>query len=197
MNGEAPGWGPEDPSGWLNFTGEFATLSLSPTNQLADPGIAYFGPSQGWDCFPDAFYTDWTANVVNAGAYLDDDPTLRPDARRFECGSPNNAGLHALRGSLKMLLDIGVSRIEARALALSDYLCEGLESKGYAIFSSRRPKEKSQIVSFHKEGVDLKSVQLELRKQQIVVAYRDGRLRASPHFYTTHADLNRLLNALP
>jgi selenocysteine lyase/cysteine desulfurase len=138
----------------------------------------------------------WT-NVVNASAYLDYDPTLRPDARRFECGSPNNAGLHALRGSLKMLLDIGGPLIEARALALSDYLCERLESKGYAIFSSRRPKEKSQIVSFHKESVDLRAVQIELRKQQIIVAYRDGRLRASPHFYNTRPDLDRLLNALP
>lgn len=136
-------------------------------------------------------------NVVNPIAFLDYDPTLRPDAGRFECGSLNTAGLHALRGSLKMLLDIGVPRIEARALALSDYLCERLESKGYTIFSSRRPTEKSPIVSFYKEGLDLRPIQTELRKQQIVVAYRDGRLRASPHFYNTHADLDRLLDALP
>ena len=93
--------------------------------------------------------------------------------------------------------DIGVPLIEARALALSDYLCEGLESKGYTIFSSRRPREKSPIVSFYKQGLDLRPIQIELRKQQIVVAYRDGRLRASPHFYNTRANLDRLLDALP
>ncbi len=136
-------------------------------------------------------------SVVNPNAFLDYDPTLQPDAGRFECGSLNNAGLHALHGSLEMLLDIGIPLIEARALALSDYLCDGLESKGYTIFSSRQPTEKSPIVSFYKEGLDLRPIQVELRKQQIVIAYRDGRLRASPHFYNTPKDLDRLLNALP
>ena len=163
---------------------------------LAPEGIAIFYLDEAKLDEVAVIEKGWT-NVVNASAYLDYDPTLRADARRFECGSPNNAGLHALHGSLKMLLDIGVPLIEARALALSDYLCEGLESKGYTIFSSRRPREKSPIVSFYKQGLDLRPIQIELRKQQIVVAYRDGRLRASPHFYNTRANLDRLLDALP
>ena len=163
---------------------------------LAPEGIAIFFIDEAK--LDEVAVTEWGwANVVNATAFLDYDPTLQPGANRFECGSPNNAGLHALRGSLELLLEIGIPRIEARALALSDSLCEGLKAKGYALWSSRRPEEKSQLVSFYKEGLDVKAVQRDLRTQRIIVACRDGRFRASPHFYNTPKDLDRLLNALP
>ena len=35
-------------------------------------------------------------------------------ARRFECGSPNMLGVHALSASLSLLLEFGLAQVEQR-----------------------------------------------------------------------------------
>ncbi len=37
----------------------------------------------------------------------------------------------------------------------------------------------------------------DLEQQGIVIVVRDGRLRASPHFYNTFEQMDRLVEALP
>ena len=36
-----------------------------------------------------------------------------------------------------------------------------------------------------------------LEKQGVVIVVREGRLRASPHFYNTQAQIDQLVDALP
>jgi selenocysteine lyase/cysteine desulfurase len=36
-----------------------------------------------------------------------------------------------------------------------------------------------------------------LRENRIEIALREGRLRASPHFYNTEAQMDRLIDAMP
>ncbi len=43
----------------------------------------------------------------------------------------------------------------------------------------------------------LTQIVADLEKQGIIVALRQGRLRASPHFYNTEAQIDRLIDALP
>ena len=136
-------------------------------------------------------------NVVNSSDYANYDFTLRPDARRFECGSYNIPGVLALGAAIKLLLDVGIELVWARVLALTDQLCEMLAAKEYAVFSSRRAGEQSAIVSFTHPRHDLNKIVVDLEKQDIIVALRGGRLRASPHFYNTEDDLHRLVDALP
>ncbi|HEX4946380.1 MAG TPA: aminotransferase class V-fold PLP-dependent enzyme [Blastocatellia bacterium] len=118
-------------------------------------------------------------------------------ARRFEPGAVNTAGIVGLGASLELMLQIGPAQIEAQLLGLTDYLCDQLTQQGYHIVSSRRPGEASAVVCCTHERHSAEWLWQELEKQQIIVTPRLGRLRISPHFYNTFADIDRLLDALP
>ena len=136
-------------------------------------------------------------NVVNPSDYLNYDLTLHPGARRFECGSLNTMGIYGLEGALELIRDVGIDFIEGRVLGLTDLLCEGLERKGYKIYSPRGQNERSGIVSFYSERYDSLKVYNRLREARIIVALRDGRIRVSPHYYNSEEEIERLLGELP
>ena len=136
-------------------------------------------------------------NVINASDYGHYDFTLRADARRFECGSHNIPGVLALGASMQLLLDMGIETVTQRVMALTAHLCACLEQKDYAIISSRRPNETSGIVSFKSRRYNHSEIISNLEKQKIILVEREGRLRASPHFYQSIDDINRLVAALP
>jgi cysteine desulfurase / selenocysteine lyase len=136
-------------------------------------------------------------NVVDALNYGSYDYTLRADAGRFECGSHNLAGLLALRASIGLLMDSGIPAVSQRVKVLTDRLILGLMVKGYQVISPRSGLEWSGIVSFVSAKLNHQEIFLALRKERIEIALREGRLRASPHFYNTEAQIDRLLGALP
>jgi selenocysteine lyase/cysteine desulfurase len=53
---------------------------------------------------------------------------IHPTAQRFECGSPNTVGVHALSASLTLLLDTGMATVEKQVLANARYLAEIIKS---------------------------------------------------------------------
>lgn len=123
---------------------------------------------------------------------------LHTDARRFEPGSYNLAGIMAMGASLELLLETGLENVWSKIQTLTDHLCEGLNAKGYKVFSPRGPNEKSGIVSFNAPDTSSHQAIFEsLEKQNIHIALRQGRLRVSPHFYNTIEQMDRLVAALP
>jgi selenocysteine lyase/cysteine desulfurase len=137
------------------------------------------------------------ASVINKEDYLDYNFTLRPDATRFECGSLSTVCIYGLKGALEVLLEAGIDKIESRIMELTDHLYEGLMEKGYSIYSSRREGEASGIVSFYSTRHNNLKIWNALREKGIILSLRDDRLRASPHFYNTHEEIDRLLKYLP
>lgn len=137
------------------------------------------------------------ANVVDPRDFLSYDTTLLPDARRFECGTLNTVGIHGLGAGLELLHRVGIGRIEARVLSLTDRLCAGLEGKGYRVLSSRARGEKSGIVVFHHPRFGTEAVFQALSDARVVCAIRGGRIRLSPHFYNTEEEVDRVLGAIP
>ncbi|MBP7745371.1 MAG: aminotransferase class V-fold PLP-dependent enzyme [Phycisphaerae bacterium] len=122
----------------------------------------------------------------------------RDDARRFDSGAYNVAGICALGASLNLLLETGIEEIQRRIKQLTDQLVEGLRRKGWKIASPRTPSEWSGIVSFASDKHDMVMLQRHLREEfKIVVARRLGRLRASPHFYNSAEEVEQLVAALP
>ncbi|MFN3466772.1 MAG: aminotransferase class V-fold PLP-dependent enzyme [Candidatus Brocadiales bacterium] len=136
------------------------------------------------------------ANVINKEDYLNYDFTLCPDTSRFECGSLSTVCLYGLKGALELLLEVGIDQIESRITLLTDHLCAGLRKKGYDIYSSRREGETSGIVSFFSARHSNVQIWKSLRERGIILSLRDGRLRAAPHFYNTHKEIDRLLKYL-
>ena len=94
-------------------------------------------------------------------------------------------------------MSVGIAEIEARILALTDRLCAGLREKGYRVHSPRGPSEKSGIVTFSHERHDAGDLLRRLREHRIVGALRDGKVRLSPHFYNTEAEIDRVIEILP
>ena len=71
-----------------------------------------------------------------------------------------------------------------------------LTAAGARVYSSRERGEWSGIVSFEWPGADPRRVKPFCVQRQVMISTRDGRLRASPHFYNNEADLDALLSAL-
>jgi len=136
-------------------------------------------------------------SVVGARDFSRIDFQLRPHAGRYESGSLNVAGITALGGSLELLLEIGIQKIQNRVLELTDALCDKLARAGLEVFSSRLPGEKSSIVSVALADTAEASRRVKSCLQRgIVINKRAGRLRISPHFYSSLDEIEALVEAL-
>lgn len=119
-------------------------------------------------------------------------------ARRFDLGSYNLAGVFGLGAAIDLWLEVGVDQVSKHVLTLTDRLVERLRNKDYRIVSSRRVGEASGIVSFVSDVHDLAAMRDQLeKKERIVTAFREGRMRASPHAYNTTEEIDQLVDALP
>lgn len=118
-------------------------------------------------------------------AYDKDEWKPATTARRFECGSPNMLGIHALEASLSLLLETGMQTVEAMVTQNSDYLFEGIKaSKQLELLTNGTPGRYAGIVTFRHRHIDNDTLFSALTKQGVMCAQRGGGIRFSPHFYT-------------
>ncbi|MCS6864052.1 MAG: aminotransferase class V-fold PLP-dependent enzyme [Gemmataceae bacterium] len=132
-------------------------------------------------------------SVVHPWDFSTIDLRLKPHAGRFEGGALNLAGITALGASLELLLSVGIANIRERVLALTDYLCEEALRRGWTVFSSRTPAEKSGIVSLLHPTLPPEEVVKRCRAARVAVNMRAQRVRASPHAYNTTDEIDRFL----
>jgi selenocysteine lyase/cysteine desulfurase len=138
------------------------------------------------------------SSVINELDYGNYDFTLKPDARRYESGTPNLLGFLGFGAALRLLQSVGIPAIAERLKALTDRLTAELELKGYQIISPRDGTAWSGMVCFTSPNHDHEVLSAMLRKDHhIEIAVREKRLRVSPHFYNTEAQIDQLLAALP
>lgn len=139
-------------------------------------------------------------NMEDALNYGDYKYALLRDGRRFEPGSYNIPGILALGASIDLLLGVGLDEVWRRVETITAQAVKGLTNKGYRVFSPRRyDHERSGIVTFTppEGGRSAKEVYALLAGLGIEIALREGRLRISPHFYNTAAQVERFIDALP
>jgi selenocysteine lyase/cysteine desulfurase len=117
-------------------------------------------------------------------------------ARRFEAGTQALAIMAGMKASLDLMLSVGVEVIEDRVLTLAGRLVEGLLAKGYRVAGSTRAGERSAIVSFTRPGLDLAETRRRLNENKIHHHSIHQRIRLSPHFYNTSADLKAALDCI-
>ncbi|MFH1490396.1 MAG: aminotransferase class V-fold PLP-dependent enzyme, partial [Pseudomonadota bacterium] len=120
---------------------------------------------------------------------------LKEDARRFEPGTLNAAGIFALGAALEMLLEVGIEQISRKVLELNDLLIEGLLDRRCRIRSSRVAEERSGITSFIPPN-DPSRLFHFLREKKLSVSLRGDMIRLSPHFYNTREDVDRFFQVL-
>ncbi len=119
---------------------------------------------------------------------------IHPTARRFECGSPNMLGIHALSASVSLLLDIGIETIEALLIERIDYLRERIEQHAELEWlGPARSALKSGIVVFRHKTIPNLALYHYLMQQQVICALRGAGIRFSPHFYNSPEQIDRAL----
>lgn len=117
-----------------------------------------------------------------------------PHARRFECGSPNMLGIHALNASLGLLLEVGMDGVWRQLSAHIAYLLDGLQAiPGIEILSDTRAKRRSGILTFRPTGGEVEALFQHLQTKGIFCAPRGGGIRLSPHFHTPSSQLETVL----
>ena len=142
-------------------------------------------------------------NMVNASDYGNYRFEFLPDARRFEPGSYNIPGILALGASIELFVEFGMNNVASRIDALTTRLCESLHARDYRVFSPRGKAERSGIVVFEpphhrtRDTPPIRDIVAALEKRGIIIVVREGRLRASPHFYNTPEQIDALVAALP
>ena len=117
-----------------------------------------------------------------------------PDARRFEGGEVNMAGVVGASAALDMVLDIGPERINAATRELVRDLIERAKDAKLEIGTPSDPKEQSGIVVLRMEDPE-KATKI-LAQEKVIVDHRPGKLRVSPYFYNTPEENQRLIDVL-
>ena len=126
---------------------------------------------------------------------------LSPTASRFEPGATPTATMLGLRAAIRHLLEVGIDNVWAQLEDVTALLCARLSDIGCSVASPRGSEERSGIVVFDRppeleERETLEETWERMQGLGIVTAVRFDRLRASPHFYTREADIERLIDGL-
>ncbi|VFN02605.1 MAG: Selenocysteine lyase/Cysteine desulfurase [Candidatus Kentron sp. G] len=126
-------------------------------------------------------------------------------ARRFECGSPNTLGIHALGASLSLLLEVGMEEVERGVLQNSAYLIAAIAGNeagngGLRLLSPAAvihdPARRGGIVTFGARDREPRELFQALKAAGIACALRGGGIRFSPHFYTPREQLKIAMERL-
>jgi len=138
-----------------------------------------------------------SASVKNVPAFspLGFDP--KPNAQRYEEGTPNLLGLIGLSESLSLIEEAGIANIAEQILAINRYAAEQLRRRGYEIVSPEREGHRSGILIFRHPTVPSEQLATSLQAAGVIAVPRGGGIRFAPHFYLNEGDMDRAIAALP
>ena len=109
-------------------------------------------------------------------------------ARRFLTGTPNVPALYAATAGYDVIEEVGVERIRARSLELTQLLIDRLDAAGFEVASPREPDRRGGTVLVRTP--DDAAVHRELGERGIICDFRPGAgVRLGPHFYNSEAEL--------
>ncbi|MEJ2427020.1 MAG: aminotransferase class V-fold PLP-dependent enzyme [Candidatus Thiodiazotropha sp.] len=134
--------------------------------------------------------------VEDAGDFDRIDWQPARSARRFECGSPNMLGIHALHASLSLLLKIGIKNITGRVLELTRKIIDQVDELGFELLTPRDPEARAGIVTFRVPERDNQSLYQGLMTSRVICAHRAGGIRFSPHFHNTPEQIDTAFQRL-
>jgi kynureninase len=117
---------------------------------------------------------------------------LHEDARRMMNGTPSIPAYHAALAGLGIVGGVGVARIREKSVRMTRHLLDLVEARGFRSVASRDPERLAGTVAI--DVPEAHAVSRTLKARDFVVDYRPGvGIRASPHFYNTFDELDRLV----
>ena len=119
-------------------------------------------------------------------------------ARRFECGSPNMTGIHALHASLSLIHETGIQTIQQQVLENTRFMIDYLQQHAgsYRLITPAQEDRHAGIVTFVPLHEAPETLHEMLTGRDVICALRGGGVRFSPHFYTPRKQLFKALELL-
>ena len=115
------------------------------------------------------------------------------DTTRFGGGTLAIAPLYQARAGAELIGQVGTPAIRRKSLRQTEHLLHRAEAAGYKVNSPTSASQRGGTVVFDFPGAD--KVCAELNRRKFFCDHRPGGgLRASPHFYTTDAELDRFMD---
>jgi selenocysteine lyase/cysteine desulfurase len=135
--------------------------------------------------------------IKDVGNYAAKDWQVADSAQRFECGSPNMLGIHALSASLSLIEEVGIENISNNIINNIGYIIDNtMNIDGLNFISPTEELHFAGIVTFIIDGKDMMELYTKLMKNKVICANRAGGLRFSPHFYTSQNKIDKGLEVL-
>jgi kynureninase len=114
---------------------------------------------------------------------------------RFLTGTPNVPALYAASAGYDIVHEVGVDRIRARSLELTDRLIRRLDEAGFEIVSPREAARRGGTVVVRVP--DPPAVYAEMERRAILADVRpDVGIRLGPHFFTTDDEVDEAAAAI-
>lgn len=167
-------------------------LSAAPYKYLMGPaGLAFLYVKEDTLSELEPDRVGWK-NQIWEGDRAEEPTEDKESAEKFEYGTIHFQGVYALEKSLEYINGIGMEAIEKRVLELSGYLWKEAHDLGNEMYTPEGTE--SPIVSFFEPNAS--EVASKLMTEKVKVTGREahgGHIRASPHFYNTKAEIDRLI----
>jgi len=135
-------------------------------------------------------------SVVQGSDYGRIEPEWKPSAARYEGGTYNVPGFVGLGASLDLLQGFGPTAIGMRLLQVTADARERLRRIGAEVVGPDEDAHRSGIVAFEMPDEPCLVVRRRCLARGVVLSCRAGRIRISPHAYTSTDDLDRLIEAI-
>jgi cysteine desulfurase/selenocysteine lyase len=117
-------------------------------------------------------------------------------AWRFEASTMAYGCALGLAAAIKYLNKVGVGRIFEHNRQLSDLIGEVLVERGARILSPMDEEQRSSIISVDFPDRDTQQIANHLNDNNVVISFRMGAIRLSPHLYNNEGDVERLVDTL-
>lgn len=119
---------------------------------------------------------------------------FRDDARRFELGTPALPTVHTALGGHEIIEEVGIDRIRQRNRHLTERLIRRARSAGMVVRCAEPAEARSAIVMVGHE--DPAGAVDRLAARDVIVDWRPGYVRISPHFYNTDEEVDLVVDLL-
>lgn len=125
---------------------------------------------------------------------FDLEPNLAADARRFESGTENAAGIAGLGAAVSLVHEIGADQVENLIIERTEELAEALTSVGLEI-GRHADRARWSGILFASTGADDAFWHARLLGAGVKCSLRGG-LRFAPHIFTNQDDISAITSVL-
>lgn len=160
---------------------------------LGQPGSAYLYVKKELIPYMKPSATGWFGQE-NPFAFEIHNFQYAGDARRFDTGTPSIITAYAAKAGMEIINEVGVDNIKMWVDELSEYTIQEAQKRGLETTSPLDIRKKGPTTAI--SVPDPHAVEDGLKKRGVVASARGPIIRFAPHFFVTHKDIDRALDAL-